>query len=97
MSIQKSIFIVLIVASQILLSATSSNDKPCCSKKCTGSEYCSACKNCSGCAHCNSGGYCGFCRSEAYKKAPQKTAIKQKKSTNSIYKTICKKEKVVIT
>jgi len=93
MSIQKSIFILLIVASQILLSATSSNDKPCCSKKCTGSEYCSACKNCSGCAHCNSGGYCGVCRPEAYKKAPQKTAIKQKKAQTQSTKQSVKKKK----
>lgn len=85
----------LILLVTILTSSLSFAGEPCCSKKCTGSEYCSACKNCSGCAHCNSGGYCGVCRPEAYKKAPvkKKPAVpaQKKKPVKSSVKTSVKK------
>lgn len=78
MSILKTILILLFVANQYSFSATIHNDKPCCSKKCTGSEFCSACKNCSACKYCNSGGYCGVCRPEAFKKPVKKTTVTPK-------------------
>ena len=92
MTILKNIIIILFVALQYSFSATLHNDKPCCSKKCTGSEYCTACKNCSGCAYCNSGGFCGVCRPEAFKKTPIKKIVKPKAKQSVKQKVIIKKK-----
>lgn len=75
------------------ISLSSNNDKPCCSKKCTGSEYCSACKNCSRCGYCNSGGYCGVCRPEAFIKPVKKTTVKPKAKQQVKPNTSVKKNK----
>lgn len=94
MSMLNHLLIILLVAHQFSFATAFHNDKSCCSKKCTGSEYCSACKNCSGCAHCNSGGYCGVCRPEAYKKTTAKPKPKtQTKSTTAKPKQQVKKKK----
>jgi len=94
MSMLKHLLIFLLVAQQYAFAKSFHNHKPCCSKKCTGTEYCSACKNCSGCAHCNSGGYCGVCRPEAYKKVTIKPKSKtQTKSTSAKPKQQIKKKK----
>ena len=74
--LKKPFIAMLFLITISVVTNASNNDKPCCSKKCTGSEYCSACKNCSGCNYCNSGGYCGVCRPEAFKKPVKKTTVK---------------------
>lgn len=93
MSILKTILILLFVANQYSFSATIHSDKPCCSKKCTGSEYCSACKNRSGCKYCNSGGYCGVCRPEAFKRPIKKATVSSKTKQQVKPKTQIKKYK----
>lgn len=80
----KYLLILLLVVQQSASAKSYHNDKPCCLRKCTGSEYCSACKNCSACAYCNSGGYCGVCRPDAFKKPVKNTTVKLKTNNSAV-------------
>jgi hypothetical protein len=79
--IKGTIFLILLIGFFSIAISMNNNNKNCCSKKCTGGEFCFACKNCSGCAYCKSGGYCGKCRPDKFKtktvKASPKALLKK--------------------